>query len=317
MKGKRKWTAVFIDLCAMLATVIVYGLLKIFLAAPYFTGLYDTRWLHAFKDQGIIAGLSYCKSIIVSKSVDIYFRIGLAFERGYQSDGAFFFIYIILTVLLLIALLSMLFRKKFRYFLPLLHITLCMIVLFIAIEMMYKPYEGSKHLLAFIMPAFLLLLAVLEKEFVRPMVYSGIIALSFIMVLIAKRPYQADYVIPYSDGSMDAENAYWQDVFDKKISPEKTGEPSYNNTIICVYGDEAANANSLEFNPDCWPLLYDATPGMGINYCLTDYVTENFDSLKSRYIATPSNGTIDALLSSSAAWTEVGRSDRMALYMKN
>ena len=176
-----------------------------------------------------------------------------------------------------------------------------MIVLLIAIEVMYKPYEGSKHLLAFIIPAVLLLIAAEEIAYIR----TFLIGVFFLLALILKRPDQADYILPYDDGSKEAEIVYWKGVYEN-IELADTKDPTYENTVIWTYGD----------GPDCWQLLYDLRSGMGISCCMSDYVIENFNSLQSGYIAAPAGGEIEILLESSPTWNKIGSSETMVLYSK-
>ena len=300
-KGKKKWLAVFIDLAAALATALIYRPIKKYLSAPYFTKLYNTQWLDEFKNNGIVAGIKFFWNTLVTKNVEVYYRIKLALQHGYQSDGAFYFVYIGIIAVLILTLVLKLITKKNKYFLTLLHLTLSMIVLLIAIEVMYKPYEGSKHLLAFIIPAVLVLISAEEIAYIR----TFLIGVFFLLALILKRPDQADYILPYDDGSKEAEIVYWKEIY-KGIELADSKEPIYENTVIWTYGD----------GPDCWQLLYDLPSGMGISCCMSEYVVENFNTLQSGYIAAPAGGEIEILLESSPVWNKIGSSETMVLYSK-
>ncbi|MBQ3899785.1 MAG: hypothetical protein II741_08110, partial [Lachnospiraceae bacterium] len=116
-KGKKKWLAVFIDLAAALATALIYRPIKKYLSAPYFTKLYNTQWLDEFKNNGIVAGVKFFWNTLVTKNVEVYYRIKLALQHGYQSDGAFYFVYIgIIAVLILTLVLKLVTKKdKIKY----------------------------------------------------------------------------------------------------------------------------------------------------------------------------------------------------------
>ncbi|MBQ8138924.1 MAG: hypothetical protein IJ195_05660 [Lachnospiraceae bacterium] len=300
-KGKKKWLAVFIDLAAAAAATLTYFLLNRYLASPYFTALDDTRWISKFRDEGIIPGLKFFCDRLYTKSVEVFFRINIAFKHGYQSDGAIYFVYIIIIAVLLISLLVKVITRNKKYSLTLLHLMLSMIVLLIAIEVMYKPYEGSKHLLAFIIPAILVFIYVEDITYIR----TFIVCVSFILMFIAKRPEQKDYLLPYNDGTRDTEIAYWKETF-KEIELKESKDAIYENTLIWNYGE----------GEDIWQYLYSAPAGMGINCCTDDYLIENFNSLQSGYIAAPAGGEIETLLENSPKWQKIGSSETIVLYAK-
>ena len=59
--------------------------------------------------------------------------------------------------------------------------------------------------------------------------------------------------------------------------------------------------------------LYSLPSGMGISCCKPDYVSENIDSILSRYLATLSGGKIDVLCRE-RGYEEIGRTEDMVIF---
>ena len=300
-KGKKKWIAVFIDLAAALVTALAYRSLKSNLSAPYFTKLYNTQWLDELKANGLGASIKFIKETIIRKNVEIYYHIKIALSSGNQPDGAFYFVFIGIIVTLFLVLLIKFLSGDKRYSITILHLALSMIALLLLVEIMYKPYEGSKHLLAFIIPAVLLIIDSKSVYFF----HAAIIYLIFILALVVKRPTQTEYLLPYDDSSKSEEIAYWKETFNE-LEFTESDSPIYENTVIWTHGD----------NHDCWQLLYSLPSISGINCCYSNYILNNFDSLKSRYIVAPTGGEVAIRLESSNNWQKIGSSETMVLYSK-
>ena len=64
-----------------------------------------------------------------------------------------------------------------------------------------------------------------------------------------------------------------------------------------------------------WQMLYLFPDEYGINLCYGDYVLENLDNLKSRYIATIPGGEIDKLLKEKGAKV-MAENETIVIYKK-
>ena len=84
----------------------------------------------------------------------------------------------------------------------------------------------------------------------------------------------------------------------------------YENTVIWVMNDVDGNGDTVMLN---YHELYAVPCGMGINCCLSEYITENLSRLKSRYMAVPVNCRIDRMCSEEN-FTILGVSDKIAFY---
>lgn len=80
--------------------------------------------------------------------------------------------------------------------------------------------------------------------------------------------------------------------------------------MIWVFRDEAPDGNLKYIS---WQFLYALPEGFGINCCMPEYILENFDRLKSKYIATLSGGRIDGMCED-AGCREIGRDGELVIY---
>jgi len=62
-----------------------------------------------------------------------------------------------------------------------------------------------------------------------------------------------------------------------------------------------------------WQALYGLSKGMGINCCQSQYVKENIESLKCRYIVTLSEGSVDEACKLQG-FEEIGRRENVVAY---
>ncbi len=146
--------------------------------------------------------------------------------------------------------------------------------LLIAILLMYKLIEGSKHLLTFIAVGVILMIVKKEK--------SWICALLMSLCLIYFGVFHAigndyDFGIPKTTAESEARYEYFRSTFEKEIVLDKTNVPSYDNAVIWEFRDVV---DGEDVTTD-WQMLYAVPTGMGINCCF-DYSADNFDTLKTR-----------------------------------
>ncbi len=176
-----------------------------------------------------------------------------------------------------------------------------------AVLLMYKLTEGSKHLLTFI-AAGLFVLAMTETRYVvRPLV--TVACLLFLFVFKATSEY--DFAVPFTSPELEARQEYWSAQFERNMELRTQEIPSYDNTVIWVFSDDV-EGESIATD---WQLLYELPAGYGISCCYQNYVTENLDSLQSRYLAVTAGGIIDEMCRE-RGWTEVGRDSRLVVYGK-
>ena len=95
--------------------------------------------------------------------------------------------------------------------------------------------------------------------------------------------------MPFKNEVIEAKTAEWQQAFDENIKIEDN--LSYDNVIIWNFVDVKDGTSY----PIKWQYLYMLPEGMGISCCEPQYVKDNFDNLKSKYIVTLTGSETDLL----------------------
>ena len=314
-RGRKRKAGLLAAGCgAGLFAVVIYALISRFLTAKYFTSIYNTAWLHAFKNEGFASGLRETGKIFASigvKSLDVFYRIKLAFTV-HQPDGAFYLLQIMIIIIFTVSGLILFKRRKIREALVWTHFALAALALLLAVMLLYKPVEGSKHLLTFIVPGIILLPFIGKKEYVRIIP----IAVVCIILLYVKLPGYGDFVLPHGDSKTVESFEYWEECFDRELVLDKEKKPSYDNTVIWVYNDTVNEDGGETVVTSDWQMLYAVPEGFGINCCMGDYVYENSGSINSKYICTVSGGRLDEYFAGSESWVMTGRNGDLVLYIK-
>jgi len=299
--GKRKWEGVFISVLGMLLTIVLYALIKVYLGAEYFTPLYKTEWITPFLQGDFFGGI---KNVFVQ----LYYN-GYAFMRsmldGIQNgtcEGAIFAGYIFVMMVLAIAGFMQISKRAYEQGLKYLYYAFCFFAMWMALLLMYKLQEGSKHLLTF-MAAGLFVIAMMEtKRFIKPM----LLALVFLYLYTIKAWNPYDYQVPFVTDVQVERLAYWKDVMQTHMEIKEEELPSYENVCIWVFTDGKMAD---------WQILYSLPKGFGISCCFDYYVEENFATLQSRYVATPMGGDVEKLCIENG-WKLLGQDGSMSLYQR-
>lgn len=325
----------------VMATGIVYALIKHYLGAEYFTPLFYTDWITTFFTDGIGAGFRNFFGTLHWKGLE-FVRHCIAGVKNGLASGAFFDGYLLLLLILLVQsfldirtlrrakraerivmepedknvreavfgafTLTEDRRKELRDQLVIeVHFALSLIAMLFAHLLMYKMVEGSKHFLTFI-AAGIFIVSMLETRYYKKAVLLGA-AFLYLYSYKAVEPY--DYQIPYVTEERQAQVEYWQEIFSEKLIMDTERVPNYENVVIWTFGDETPEGNqNLK-----WQLLYSAPTGFGISCCEREYITEHLAELQSRYLATVSGGSIDELCQAQG-YEELGRDADMVLYRR-
>ncbi len=184
------------------------------------------------------------------------------------------------------------------------HFTLSCIAMLFALLLMYKLTEGSKHLLTF-MAAAVFLVPLMETRFYKKAVLVGV-TFAYFYSYMAVNPY--DYQVPFVEEERQAAVEQWQEIL-AELPLEEENTPCYENVVIWVFQDRVDGG---AVNTD-WQLLYGLPAGFGISCCYPDYVTENFDALKSRYLFVAAGGEIDRMCAQ-AGCEKLGEAGGSVLY---
>lgn len=260
-----------------------------YLAAEYFTPLFKTDWLKPFFKGQIFTGI---KGVFSSLYHNGRTFLSLTIEglRSGLTEGAFFAGYLALMLLCVwqgLAERKEKNRKKaFDYF----YLAFCFFAMTIALILMYKMKEGSKHLLTFMAMGIFVLSGMKTRYYKKVMFFGALCVYLYSMKATSEIDYQICFATPERVAKVES----WEQIFEEELT--LTGEaPNYENVVIWVFADNVEKENGPESVLTDWQILYGLPKGFGISCCYSEYIIENFDSLKSKYLTIPVGGEIQAL----------------------
>ena len=285
---KRKWIGAGISVGIVGVTGIVYILIKKLFAAEYFTPLFDTTWITTYLKEGIAEGWTYMWDKLYFKGWDFIGKCMQGVQEG-LATGTFFVGFLFVMVLAGLYAMYRLIRKEYKTALLYGHFAFCLFAMWMALLLMYKMQEGSKHLLTFI-AAGLFAMAMMEVKW-NLQVIATVITFVYLYVVMAVDPY--DYQNPFRSDELVAEIERATADFQEKLKLSTEKVPNYDNDVIWVVYD--VDAKTGEQSMVDYQILYGVPEGFGINCCYPDYVIENFDSLQCKYIFTLGGGKIDEI----------------------
>lgn len=304
---RRRWLGAAGSAAVLAATGIVYAAVKHYFGAEYFTPLFDTTWVTTFLDQGIFAGIKYVLWRLLHAGKNF---MGMSLE-GFRSGlaaGAFFSGFLTIMVILLLQSWADLRKKRKDELLLNGHLFLSFAAMLAALLLMYKMTEGSKHLLTFI-AAGIFAVSRMDTRFYKKAMLAGAV-FAYLYTYKAIDPY--DYQVPYRNEERVAMVEEWRTAFDQQLVLQMEAVPRYDNVAIWTFSDETPEGvRKLD-----WQLLYALPKGFGISCCYSEYVTEHFQELRSRYLAAPAGGKIDDMCYQ-AGFREVGRIGGNVVYDRN
>lgn len=282
---KRKAAGSFVTLGVVGVTGIIYAAIKVFLGAEYFTALFNTDWITTFLNQGFIAGIKFMIYKLVDTGIMFTRMLIESFISGLPA-GALFAAFILVFLFMLMTAISKI-RAKDKYTSVYVHFSFCTFGMWMALLLMYKMTEGSKHLSAFIVTGILLLALVPCKQWYKWVVTT--VLCGFLFIVMAKEP--VNYEIPYKTEELVSTLETLEKDLEEGMEPSDI-VPSFENDIIWVFSD-TVEGNVVQLT---WQMLYALPDDYGINLCYSDYVVGNFDTLQCGYIATIPGGEIEKML---------------------
>lgn len=306
-----KWLAAAGSLLIMGATLGAYACIKHYLGAEYLTPLFFTDWAEAFLQQGFLGGLRFTFSKLLSKGTEYiaYAKQGI---RAVNTTGAIYAGYLVcLGVLAVQCAQEWYARRRFgrkpagNCMAVRVHLLFGFVVMLPALFLMYKTIEGSRHLLTFMAAAVFLIPLAEERFHVKALCLGAVFA--FLYIYRASDPY--DYLVAYMQEERRDSLEEWQEVFSGSLVLEEENTPNYRNVVIWTQNDYVEDAPVYT----TWQLLYALPEGFGISCCTRDYVTENVEDLKSRYLFCPVGGEIERLCEETG-YRQLHSDGEMALY---
>lgn len=258
-----------------------------FLAAEYFTPLFRTDWLKPFLEGKIITGIKgVCSQLYHNGRT--FLALTLEGLRSGLTEGAFFagYIFLLLTFIWQ-AIVEWKEKNKERAF-HYLYLAFCFLAMTIALILMYKMKEGSKHLLTFMAMGIFVLSSMKTRFYKKAMFFGALCVYLYSM----KATSEIDYQICFSTPERVAKVEAWEKILEKELVLTEENVPNYENVIIWVFADTVNDSRGERNVLTDWQILYGVPKGFGISCCYDTYILENWDSLKSRYITIPVNGRI-------------------------
>lgn len=332
---KAKWKGMLGSIAVISAVLAAYVYIKHYLGADYFAPLFFTDWVEAFFQQGIFGGIRFTLGKLYYMGKGFLSHMIQGVRTGLAS-GAYFGGY--LVMLLVLAMQCAVDGRKLRRMsrsveadakhgsedevtfanaeclqeirnrlIIQVHLLLSIVAMLFALLLMYKLTEGSKHLLTF-MAVGIFVISLMETKYFKKAVLVGA-TFAYFYAYMALDPY--DYQVPFRKEELAAQVAEWENIFCENLMINRSETvPNYDNAIIWVFNDCYSDGT---YKNVAWQLLYALPEGFGISCCMPDYVTENLENLKDRYLATLSGGQIDERCRK-AGYREIGRDGDMVVY---
>ena len=259
---RSKWLGAIGSVAVMGVTGVIYALVKHFFGAEYFTPLFDVTWVTTFLDEGVFAGIKFMLWKILHVGIEY---CGLMVE-GLKADlfwGEYFVAFmIVMLIILLQTVIEFVKKGKQRIFYA--YCSLCFVGMWIALLLMYKMKEGSKHLLTFIVVG-IFIVCLMETGFFKKMV---VIAATFAVLFTLTPVDSYEHQVPFQNEALNQQSAYWEQVFDRECELVLEDTPNFDNVMIWIFNDRVGD--KWELTP--YQMLYELPEGMGISCCYADYV---------------------------------------------
>ena len=313
-------------------TAFIYYLLNHYLSAEYLMPFFYTDFITTFFTDGFGAGVHNFFGTLYYKGSDFLKFMKDAFYID-RAAGIFFCVFVFMMILQAAAAVCG--RKQLRgslkglskpesgsydetavgdattrkkgVWISLLYMLFADLAFLMALLLMYKLTEGSKHLLTFIMAGTILLI----MESSRGLIFGGLMCACMIYFGAFHAVGNAyDFGIPEVTDESAARYEYWQQAFAEGVQLDRTNVPSYDNAIIWEFADDVDGKQVVTD----WQMLYALPSGTGIS-CCWEYTDTNFDDIKCRYISAPTGGDIEKLCIESG-YRLIGKDERLCVYAR-
>lgn len=296
-EGRIRWGAVLGTAAVFAAVLGAYAWIGHFLAAAYFRPLYRMDWLTAFFQKGLGGGLKNLFGSLYYSGREFVSYMKQGMVSGLPAGGIFCCYVVMLLILFwqsvkdAVALRRLEAggerRRELGGQLALEgHLAFSFLaMLFATLLLMSNFHDGCKHLLTFL-AAGIFPIARMRTVYWKKAILTGV-AFAFVFSYhgAAFEAYQPTF---YQEAVALGLEGFGADV-ERELALAGDAGPSYDNTVIWVLSDELPEGPRYTG----WQYLYALPPGFGINCCTAEYVTENFRSLRSRYLCVVPGGPVE------------------------
>lgn len=304
---KGKWAGLLGDLVILGVTATGYAMIKKYFSAEYFTPLFRTEFIDTFRYAGLWGGIKNFVYQLTNESKG-YFAILIEGFRSGMAAGAYFASFWLMLLLLLIQTIKSIRKKEKKQTLLYGGLALCFWAMWIALLLMYKPFEGSKHLITFVV-AGIFAISLMETRFFKKMILTAAVFFYLYSIFGESHPY--DYQIPYVNEELKETVDYWQQVFSEEMTLQRETVPNYDNVVIWTLFDYDQTDGTQ--NMTRWQYLYGLPEGYGISCCDPSYVTMRFEEIQSKYLVVLPGGKVEAFMAEKGI-APLAKDDNLILY---
>lgn len=308
---KSKKRGLWVTGTTMITNLVAYFVISAYFTADYFQGLYNFSLFSGFREYGVFKGM-YQLLLQVLRTLDsLLYTMKLSLTEGsfLGSNYCVLALLILLTVLLTIRLLR---RKeeKLQLYIVLHYVITVVISTAALLLLMQKMNETSRHIMSFVAAGMLLLGCITVQNSWKEVWKPLLVGLLCLLLYHIYPDDGQDYQVPILMPEKYEEEQNWLEINDQ-IVLETEETPSFANTVIWVYADEVEGASERM----SWQHMLSLPEGMGISCCSGEFLVQNWNELKSRYITTLVNGEI-AKLCEESGYEKIGEANGKVLYKR-
>lgn len=240
--------------------------------AAYFEPTINMSWLYSFK-QGIKVGFSQVMDILFDSFKAFIIQSGTGFTGNSIAGGIFVSYLMIMAVFLCEAYRQRHKTEVWRRWAG------CFFILFIMLCTKFLFYIGNgyRHLMGFIIIGIIICAVFFPLK-----TYIGVIFATMFWCFVIKGERTCE-LLPVTTVEMMSEIDEGEAMLKERIPIRQNADP-WENTVIWLYTDDLFIK---------WQDLYAFPSGMGINLCMKQYVLDNFENMKAKYIMTNIGGEVD------------------------
>lgn len=304
-KQCKKKSILLIPVAVALIGLLGYYYEMHFFASPYFKPLFDTDLI----EKVLSFRFTEAFEMILRYTIIFFQELRLVLKSTYESGLSSGTSYSVWLVTIIAAFLLLLDKKNENKKIINIGYIIITVILFGAIIILYhSAYEGGRHLFVFSVVGCAIFS---NNEWSRQSIVSYILLGLLFTILIVKGSFSPeDISIPVKNDHLKATIDYWESVFAEQ-QIDDSSRYGYEFTIDWVCLDSIQG----EIIETRFEELYAVPKGMGINCCSHSYIMDNYDSLKSSFIAAPCGGDIDNICSL-IGWDEIGRTKDVVIYFR-
>ena len=280
VKNKQKISA-FCVVILSLFSFLGFLLVSHFFTSPYFTPSFNYDILGYLFRLDFRNFIGYLLYLFKSMFTSFIIYIKNAFDYGLTVGTIIFSVFIIIVIMLVYCLINRNFKHKNIYYL---YILFCLFQLIAETIFAQRANEACRHFWCYSIIGIIL---ICTSEFIN---IIKIIPLIFNIIFCARGAfYPTDYDVPLKNTNVIENVTFWESIFDNNdILCDTDG---FSNTVIWVIGDYIDDVLYVTEYSE----LYSLPSGVGVSCCYSDYVADNIETLKSRYIITIPDGIVSDL----------------------